>query len=180
MDAFESIIAGLLWHEGYWTSIGYKVNLIRDQKVGLGKPSLPRPEIDIVAYRVRDNRLLWLECKSFMDSGGVTIDSLTGKNPAAAERYKVFTYPVYRKIVSEALSSQLQEEGRIQANPTIKYCLVTGKIASTKNRVALHQYFDQNGWLLYDESWVKSHLKQYAKSSYENDVAVMVTKIFNR
>jgi hypothetical protein len=86
MDAFEEIVAGLLWEEGYWTTIGYKVNLPKPVKVELGKPSLPRPEIDILAYQADDNELIWVECKSYLDSRGVIIDHLTGADKKAAVR----------------------------------------------------------------------------------------------
>lgn len=74
MDAFESIVAGLLWEEGYWTSIDFKVTLSKNAKAELGKFSLPRPEIDILAYQAMDNSLLWVECKSYMDSRGVKVE----------------------------------------------------------------------------------------------------------
>ena len=50
MNAFEEIIAKLLNQEGYWTRTGYKVNLSPPQKAEIGIPSMPRPEIDILAY----------------------------------------------------------------------------------------------------------------------------------
>ena len=36
MNAFEEIIAGLFWEEGYWTHVGYKVNLPKEKKAELG------------------------------------------------------------------------------------------------------------------------------------------------
>ena len=180
MDAFESIIASLLWEEGYWTTIGYKVNLSKEQKVELGKHSMPRPEIDIVAYRASDNQLLWVECKSYLDSTGVKIKHLNGEDKKGAQRYKVFTWPAYRQLVTSELLKQLEKETRIRPNPTINYCLVTGKIATDKDREALHQFFDENEWLLYDEYWVKERLEKLAAKGYENDVAVIVAKLFSR
>lgn len=32
MNAFEEIVAGLFWEEGYWTHVGYKVNLPKEKK----------------------------------------------------------------------------------------------------------------------------------------------------
>ena len=103
MDAFESIVAKLLWEGGYWTTVGYKVNLSKEQKVQLGKHSMPRPEIDIVAYRARDNHLLWVECKSYLDSTGVRITALTGEDEVNSPHYKVFTWPAYRELVTSVL-----------------------------------------------------------------------------
>jgi hypothetical protein len=178
MDAFESIVATLLWEEGFWTSIGFKVSLSKEAKKGLGKPSLPRPEIDILGYRASDNHLLWVECKSFMDSRGVKIEDLNGENKRNGERYKVFTWREYRQQVTEALISQLIIEGRVQKNPTIQYCLVTGKIATGPDREKLHSFFQRNDWILYDEIWVKKKLEQLAKKGYENDIAIQVAKLF--
>lgn len=180
MDAFESIVAGLLWEEGFWTSIGYKVNLPKETKVRLEKPSLPRPEIDILAYRAKNNSLLWVECKSYMDSTGVKVSAFNGDDLKGAERYKVFTWPAYREAVTQALITQLTDEGRVLSEPNVNYCLVTGKIASDKDRKDLHEHFRGNGWILYDENWVKQHLERLAEKGYENDVAVQVAKLFMR
>lgn len=50
MDYFESICKTLLEDEGYWVRQSYKVELSKEQKRKLGKPSLPRPEIDLIAF----------------------------------------------------------------------------------------------------------------------------------
>jgi hypothetical protein len=55
MNAFEEIVAGLLRQEGYWAYVGYKVNLTKREEADLGKSSLPRPEIDVLAYQAKDN-----------------------------------------------------------------------------------------------------------------------------
>jgi len=180
MDAFESIVAGLLWEDGYWISVGYKVNLSKAAKVGLGKPSLPRPEIDILAYRAKDNSVLWVECKSYLDSRGVKIEALTGEDERGKKRYNVFTWSEYRKVITKELIDQLVANGRVQPQPSVKYCLVTGKIATDTDRKKLHAHFQKNGWILYDEHWVKEGLEQMAKKGYENDVAIQVAKLFSR
>jgi hypothetical protein len=180
MNAFEEIVAGLLWQEGYWTNIGYKVYLSKTQKIDLGKPSLPRPEIDILAYRANDNSLLWVECKSYLDSRGVTINSLTGKDERNAERFKVFTQQSYRRIVTAELVKQVVSTGLARPNPSIRYCLVTGRIATKVDREKLHEHFVNNGWILYDESWLKCGLEKLSVSGYEDDVAIIVAKLFAR
>ena len=180
MDAFESIVSSLLWEAGYWTSVGYKVDLPKPVKVALGKPSLPRPEIDVLGYRAGDNRLLWVECKSYLDSRGVKFDSLTGPHAPGAHLYKTFTWPEYREAVTEALVRQLIEHSRIRPNPSVEYALVTGKIATDRDRRSLHRFFEEQGWLLFDEYWVKSRLENLAKKGYENEVAIIVAKLFSR
>jgi hypothetical protein len=68
MYAFEPIAAGLLREGGYWTSIGYKVEVPKEVKVASGKQCLPRPEIEALASRARDNHLLWVALKSYLES----------------------------------------------------------------------------------------------------------------
>jgi hypothetical protein len=65
MDAFEQIIAALFEQEGYWTLQNYRVDLSTEDKRQLNNPSMPRPEIDILGYKPRENELLVVECKSF-------------------------------------------------------------------------------------------------------------------
>ena len=180
MNAFEGLIAGLLRQEGYWTIVGYKVNLSKAKKVELGKPSLPRPEIDILAYQVAQNLLLWVECKSYLDSRGVTIVPFTNKNDRGVDRYKVFTQPDYRRIVSAELVKQVVASQMALPNPTVKYCLAAGKIATEGDRKSIHQYFDQQGWLLYDDEWIKKQLIAASTGGYEDDIAILVAKLFNR
>ena len=40
MDAFESLVSGLLRKEGYWTEIGYKVELTKEDKRRIGRACL--------------------------------------------------------------------------------------------------------------------------------------------
>lgn len=179
MDAFESIVAGLLWDEGYWTAIGYKVNLSKEAKKRLKNDSMPRPEIDILAYRARDNRLLWVECKSYLDSTGVKAEAFGGEGAKNSERYRIFTQPEFRKEATIALLDQIVEEGRAPSKPSIFYCLVTGKIANDSERRKLHTIFETHeDWILHDEAWVKDGLTRLAEKSYENDVAIQVAKLF--
>ena len=65
MDAFESLVAMLLKRDGYWTTTSFKVLLKREQKIEIGRPSSPRPEIDVLAYSGKDNHLLVLSASRF-------------------------------------------------------------------------------------------------------------------
>ncbi len=179
MNAFEEIVAGLFRHEGYWTRASYKINLSKGDKVKLENPTMPRPEIDILAYKVTENTLLWVECKSYLDSRGVTIDPFVGKDDKNAKRYKVFTQPKFRKLVSARLINQVTRYGLTRTNPRIKYCLVAGHIAKGNHRAELQKHFKQNGWLLYDESWLKAGLKELSASGYEDDISIIVAKLFS-
>jgi hypothetical protein len=71
MDAFEQVVAGLLFREGYWVTQGYKVELTKEEKRLIGKPCSPRWEIDLLAYKGSTKELLAVECKSYLDSVGV-------------------------------------------------------------------------------------------------------------
>lgn len=178
MNAFEQIIAGLLQQEGYWTITDYKVNLPKEEKAALGKPSMPRPEIDILAYNAVENTVLWVECKSFLDSTGVKLSYLSDPESVNAPRYKVFTWKDYREKVTEELVSQLLSRGQVRPNPTLKYGLAAGRIATNFDRNGLHEHFNKNEWLLFDEVWIKEKLSLLAKIGYEDDIAIIVAKLF--
>lgn len=178
MNSFEQLVAFLLNQEGFWTLIDYKVNLSKDEKKEIGKSSMPRPEIDILAYKPNENTLYWVECKSYLDSGGVRITDLFLSAENANNRFKVFTLPKYRKIISEALIRQVVAQGLAVDNPKIYYCLVAGNIfKGEKSRVKAH--FDENGWLLFDNEWIKEKLKRVSKIGYEDNIAVIVSKIIS-
>ena len=71
MDAFESIVKTIFESERYWVHSSYKVYLTKEEKREIDKPSSPRREIDLLAYRGSTNEILAVECKSFLDSPGV-------------------------------------------------------------------------------------------------------------
>ena len=68
MDAFEQVVSEILWTEGYWVRTSVKVSLTKEEKRQIGRPSSPRWELDVVAYRGRDNILRVVECKNYLDS----------------------------------------------------------------------------------------------------------------
>jgi hypothetical protein len=55
MELFEGIIKTLLEHEGYWVRQSFKVNLTKEEKRAIGKHSIPRPEIDLLAFKPGTN-----------------------------------------------------------------------------------------------------------------------------
>ncbi len=178
MDAFESLVAKLLEWNGYWTRLNYKVNLSVEDKKAVGKPSMPRPEVDILAYKPSDNLLLWVECKSYLDSPGVPIEAFKIEDgPSPEGTYKVFTNTRYRQTVSQRLIEQTLEEGLVQPAVSLQYCLVAGHVKSG-SLVAITRHFAEKGWLFYDVEWIRAELKKLATLGYENDLAVMVAKLF--
>jgi len=60
IDSFEEVVSELLWNEGFWVWTSYKVNLIREEKLGIRRPSCARWELDIVAYHAPTNVIVSL------------------------------------------------------------------------------------------------------------------------
>ncbi len=83
------------------------------------------------------------------------MDALQGNNKNAASRFKVFTWPEYREIVTDELFKQVVDAKLAQPNPRIKYCLVAGKIATDRDRNELKAHFKERDWILCDEDWLK-------------------------
>ncbi len=45
MDAFEQLVAEILWMEGYWVRTSVKVQLTKEEKRQIGRHSSPRWEL---------------------------------------------------------------------------------------------------------------------------------------
>lgn len=175
MDAFEQLVAELLRADGYWVHQGYKIDLSKEDKRALGNPSMPRPEVDLVAYKPGTGELLSLECKSYFDSGGVHARDLLpgGRNP---QRYKMFVNAELRTMVLDRLVDQLMESGSVIGRPVAKLGLVYGH-ATAVNADILGGHFADNGWELYGPDWIELHLRKMALRSYDNQVASVVAKL---
>jgi hypothetical protein len=98
MDAFEELVAESLWMDGHWVRTSVKVELTKEEKRAIGRPSSPRWELDIVAYNGRDNLLRVVECKSYLDSLGVQAKGFDAESENAS-RYKLFNDALLREIV---------------------------------------------------------------------------------
>lgn len=175
MDAFEELVAEVLRAEGYWVHQGYKINLTREDKQALGNPSMPRPEIDLVAYKAGTGELLSLECKSYFDSGGLHARDLLpgGRN---AQRYKMFVNADLREMVLRRLVKQLVDSGSVAGTPVPKLGMIYG-FATPANTEILEAHFAENGWGLYGPDWLRDHLQKMALRSYDNQVASVVAKL---
>ena len=177
MDSFENLMGTLLEREGYWVKTSFKINLTKAEKVKIGRPTTPRWELDLVAYKPGQNELLIVECKSFLNSAGVSFWSVVGKNEKGAKCYKLFNEPKTLTGIKRRLIQQLTATGACFKKPDVKLCLAAGKIRNGENRQLLQAHFDKKGWLLFDQEWLKEKLEEYSKSDYENDVAAIVTKL---
>ena len=180
MDAFESVIKLLLERQGYWVHSNYKVMLTKEEKRRLGKPSLPAVDLDLLAYRPENNEVFVVECKSFLDSPGVRADSFLNDQDKDSSRYKLFVKKECRDTVFARLEYQLLEQKRARRQPHVRLCLAVGKVAGEGSRRELHRHFEQQGWILWDDRWIREELQRTAESSYENQVPLIVTKILVR
>jgi hypothetical protein len=178
MDAFEEVVASIMQRQGYWTLTSVKVELTKADKRAIGRPSSPRWELDIVAYRGRDNELRVVECKSFLDSLGVRCDAFNGTNAPAARRYKLFCDATLRRVVLRRLKQQLVKAGFCQEKPTVRLCLAAGKIHG--DEAWLRNHFEERSWVLMGPELIREELRALRDSGYQNSVAAVVTKLLLR
>ncbi|SRR6266404_128553 len=180
MDAFEQVVAEILWRKGYWVRTSVKVELTKEDKQAIALPTSPRWELDVVAYKASENRLLAVECKSYLDSPGVRLRGFDVANEKDAGRFKLFNKPQLREIVFERLRKQLAASGSCNADPTVTLCLACGRIASDLDRKGLQSHFAKNGWELWDEAWLHDRLVEMAGGGYENQVSAVVAKLLRK
>jgi len=180
MDSFETLVGSLLEKEGFWVRTSVKVELTREEKRKIGRPTSPRWELDLVAYKAKSNELMVVECKSFLDSLGVRASGLDGTNKKEGNRYKLFNDSVLRKTVLDRLVEQLVSSGACAPSPSVMLCLAAGKVASEPDREKISTLFDRNGWRFFDDSWLRERLLAASKAGYENEVIPVVAKILLR
>ncbi len=174
MDAFEQVIEQILAREGYWTRTELKVDLTKEEKVEIGRPTAPRWELDVVGYRPKDNKILVVECKSYLDSPGVHVDDLQPSSKRAS-RYKLFTEPVLRKVVFRRLARQLRNQGLCTVRPKVRLGLAAGKVAGSVSD--LERLFAKNNWRFLTPDWIRERLLEIPGTGYENEVANVVAKL---
>jgi hypothetical protein len=178
MDSFEQVVASILERRGYWTRTSVKVDLEPDEKRAIGRASSPRWELDVVGYSGRDNELLVLECKSFLDSNGVRSDTFVGKNGKDEKKYKLFFEDTLREVVLGRLVKQLIQHGFCPATPRVSFGLAAGKIHG--DEASLRGRFKERGWELWTPSFIRGELTALRDSKYENSVAAVVAKVLLR
>lgn len=179
MELFEGIIKTLLEHEGYWVRQSFKVNLTKEEKRAIGKHSIPRPEIDLLAFKPGTNSMIVLEAKSYFDSPGVKISELLEHHKIPEGRYKLFTCENYRNIVFSRLVKDLVHYGLAESNINLQLGLVAGNVYQNKSD-DIAEYFDSNEWFFWSPETVKHKVKALAKLGYENNTAIITAKILMR
>ena len=180
MDAFEQLIAELLWREGYWVKTEYKVDLTKAEKRQIGRPSSPRWEIDIVAYKAPANEILAVECKSYLDSTGVKMSGFDGSDANLAARFKLFNEPRTRRVVLGRLAKQMAREGLCPRDPQTRLALAVGKFRNQQDHDAIRQHFEYQGWALFDRDWIRERLETVSASGYENEITADLAKMMLR
>jgi len=179
MDHFESIISTLLEAEGYWVRRSFKVNVTKEEKRQIGKHSIPRPEIDLLALHFRKNEVLAIEAKSFLDSPGVALAQLQEEHDVPQGRYKLFTSNRYRSIVLARLLEDLIACGMASSNTKISLGLAAGKVYQGKSD-PIGEFMEKKGWLFWSPENIKDKVTALAARGYENDPAIITTKILMR
>ena len=150
--------------------------MTKEEKRRTGKPSIPRPEIDLIAYRPRDNRLIVMEVKSFLDSPGVRVEHLQEEFDIATGGYKLFTCRLYREIVLERLLNQLKATGMLLTDPDIQLWLAPGQIYRNQT-TEMSDLFKQRNWLLWPPEVIAEKLRAIALTGYAIDPFIMTAKV---
>lgn len=178
MDAFEHTVALILEGEGYWTRTSFKVELTKDEKRRVGRPTTPRWEIDVVAYKPAENLLLAVECKSYLDSPGVDPLDLSPDGKYAS-RYKLFNDDILRQTVLDRLALQLETKGLVRSKPKTTLVLAAGKVRpGTEDVLRAKLARGAHGFL--GPSRIVESLLSLSGRDYENDVATVVAKLICR
>ena len=176
MNAFENIVTQYLEETGHWVRQSVKVDISKEDKQRLDSPSLPRPEIDLVALNVEENELLLIEAKSLLDSRGVRFDGVSGNNTRLAKRYRLFTDDRFRKIVTDKLRQEYLKKGLINENTRINYALAAGNIYAN-DEPKISEYFEERGWKLFSPEKIKDVIKKLSEKGWEDNLVTITAKL---
>jgi hypothetical protein len=179
MDYFEGIIKTLLEHEGYWVRQSYKINLTKQEKRDVGKPSIPRPEVDLLAFKPQEKQIIVYEAKSYLDSPGVKLAELQKDHPIPEGKYKLFTCENYRNIVFARLREDLINSGMCSADTKIILGLAAGKVYQSKSE-EIRNLFDDKGWVFLSPENIRDKVTELASEGYENEPCIITAKIIMR
>jgi hypothetical protein len=167
MDSFEAVVAAILQRRGYWTQTSVKIDLTKEEKKAVGRPSSPRWELDVVGYMGATNQLTVVECKSFLDSPGVPCATFENRNLKDQTRYKLFFDDTLRETVRGRLLQQFVQHGFCAENPEITFALAAGKVKGDEE--VLRGCLARKGWSY-------SARRQYERSFDPSEIRVMRTR----
>jgi hypothetical protein len=181
MDAFEVIVADIAARQGYWVRPSVWIELTDTDRAELtqakGTPvRQQRVNLDVVGYNGRDNEVLVIECKSFIDSEGVRYGSfLDGGRHAYL--YKLFTEPTWRNVVLNRLRINLERS----CAPGFRFTLglACGKIYAG-DEPTLVDHFARHNWCLWTPGWLRQRLIDMGRARYENNVGMITAKLLLR
>ena len=176
MDYFENIVKTILESEGYWVRQLFKVKLDKEQKQKIGKPTMPRPEIDLLAFRPTNNVVIAMEVKSYLNSPGVRLAALKKEHATPTGNLKLFTCANYRKIVFGQLKRDLIDCDMADKKTTIKLGLAAGNVYQEREDEIL-QLFKKKGWVFWSPTKIRNAVHDFAGQKYENDPAFITAKI---
>ena len=180
MDYFETIVARVLEEDGYWVRRGVRANLSKADKVRLGKPSLPRPEVDLVAYKARSNELVFFEVKSYLDSPGVKVAMLEQADEwESSNRYKLLTLKDYQRVVTATICKEYVAQGLIRPKPKIRFGLAIGN-APNGELPAIKKLAAKHGWVYLAPDQIRKSIQRLASGPYENSPIVVTAKVLAR
>ena len=178
MNSSEALLGELLSLDGWSCRPGYRVSITKQEKVAIGQPSLPTPEIDVLA--TKHGRIVWVESKTYLDSRGVQAKTLADGYTGPG-RVRVFNDAVYREVVTNALLRQLRLEESIGPDdPTVEYWFAAWKFCNAASRHEAQERFDANRWKLLGHDWFESQLRKLAATSYRDSTAALVAKLLLR
>lgn len=179
MDHFESIICTLLEAEQYWIRRAFKVNVTKEEKRQIGKHSIPRPELDVLALDFSANEVIAFEAKSYLDSPGVKLAELREEHDVPEGRYKLFTSERYRSVVLGRLKQELIEAGMANAQTRVSLGLAAGKVYQGQS-AAIRNFMESKQWRFWSPEDIKQKVTALAERDYENDPAIITAKILLR
>ncbi len=179
MDHFESIISTLLEAEHYWVRRSFKIKLESEEKHDINKPSIPRIEIDLLAFRLCKNEVIAFEAKSFLDSPGVKLSELQEVHEVPQGRYKLFTSPRYWSIIKSRLLKELIKLGMANSETQVILGLAAGNVYQ-KQSGPIREFMEEKGWRFWSPEDIKQKVEALAKRGYENDPAIITAKILKR
>jgi hypothetical protein len=188
MDHFESIISTLLEADGYWVRRSFKIGVKKEEKRQVGKHSIPRPEIDLLALSLSKNEVIAFEAKSFLDSPGVRLSDLQKEYEVQEGRYKLFTSKRYREVVLARLKQDLIDKGMADQKTTVLLGLAAGKVYQKKSELPMTQsklmreFLEKNTFVFWSPEDIKDKIEKLAdpESGYQDDPAIITAKILTR
>lgn len=178
MDYFEQIAARYLEAQGYWIRRGERIDLSKKDKRDLGKPSLPRPEVDLVGYKARDDVLVLFEVKSYLDSPGVKYDALAASTNGEG-RLKLLTDRKYQTMLAERLKSDYVMKRLVHEATKVVFGLVAGNVPRG-DRQRVKALAAERGWVYVSPEEIAAWVRSRAAEPYENDPVTLAAKLVLR